>query len=166
MIRFFSKRLSLERRTRYQGAIIKDHHILLLKQRIYSTSRIVWLFPGGQIEQGETEEECVVREMREETNLNVRVVSLLVDEPYTTEDPAHNVLKNYKTYYCEPLSGEVKPGIEPEYNPEIHTMGAPDILETKWFDLRSEANWDSELVSDPIIYVPLQQLRNKLGYLR
>jgi 8-oxo-dGTP pyrophosphatase MutT (NUDIX family) len=155
-----------DKRTRYQGAIIKDHHILLLKQRIYSTGKIVWLFPGGGMEPGETEEECVKREIREETHLNVQVVSLLVDEPYTPEDPAYGVLKNYKTYYCEQLSGVASPGIEPEYNPKIHTLEAPDILETKWFDLRSDKNWDSTLVNDPIIYLPLQYLRKKLGYIK
>jgi 8-oxo-dGTP pyrophosphatase MutT (NUDIX family) len=155
----------MKRHTRYQGAIIKDHHILLLKQRIYSSGKIVWLFPGGGKEPGETEEECVKREIKEETNLDLRVLSLLVDEMYTPDDPAYQVLKNYKTYYCEPLGGEPKPGIEPEYDPEIHKLAPPYIFETKWFDLRSEENWDSELVNDPIIYNPLQQIRRKLGYL-
>ena len=118
------------------------------------------------MESGETEEQCVKREMKEETHLDVQVVSLLVDEPYTTEDPAHDVLKNYKTYYCEPVKGEASPGIEPEYDPKIHTLGAPDILETKWFDLRVETDWDPDLVKDPIIYRPLQHIRKKLGYLR
>jgi 8-oxo-dGTP pyrophosphatase MutT (NUDIX family) len=36
--------------------------------------------PGGGIDSGETEEECVRREMQEETNLDVRVISLLVNE--------------------------------------------------------------------------------------
>jgi 8-oxo-dGTP pyrophosphatase MutT (NUDIX family) len=155
----------MERRTRYEGAIIKDHHILLLKQLIYSSSKIVWLFPGGGREPGETEEECVKREIKEETHLDVQVVSLLVDELYTPEDPAFTVLKNYKTYYCKPLPGEPKPGLEPEYNPEIHKLPPPCIFETKWFDLRSEENWDSELVNDPIIYNPLQTIRRKLGYI-
>jgi 8-oxo-dGTP pyrophosphatase MutT (NUDIX family) len=155
----------LDRRTRYQGAIIKDNRILLLKQRVYPTLKVVWLFPGGQREPEETEEECVQREMREETHLQVRVVSLLVDELYTSEDPAFIILKNYKTYYCEPIAGDASPGFEPEYNPKIHTLGSPDILETKWFDLRSEADWDTDLVNDPIIYKPLKQIRTKLGFL-
>lgn len=154
------------RQTRYQGAIVKDHHILLLKQRVYPTLKIVWLFPGGGLEPGETEEQCITREMKEETHLDVRVVSLLVDELYTSEDPAFIILKNYKTYYCEPIAGDASPGFEPEYDPKIHRLGSPDILETKWFDLRSETDWDQELVNDPIIYNPLQQIRKKLGYLR
>ncbi len=158
----------INRQTRYQGAIIRDHHILLLKQCVFPPGqkrRIVWLFPGGGLESGETEEQCITREIKEETHLDVRVVSLLVDELYTPEDPAYSVLKNYKTYYCEPISGVASPGFEPEYDPKIHTLGAPDILETKWFDLRSEVDWDPGLVNDPIVYKPLQQIRKRLGYL-
>jgi hypothetical protein len=68
-------------------------------------------------------------------------------------------------YYCEPIRGAATPGIEHEYDPEIHELDAPDIFEIKWFDLRSVANWDSELVNDPINYNPLQRIRKKLGYL-
>lgn len=52
---------------RYQGAIIKDHHVLLLRHREHKTGRSYWLFPGGSIEENETEEQCVAREMFEET---------------------------------------------------------------------------------------------------
>jgi len=160
----------LNRLTRYQGAIVKDHHILLLKQHVFppgQARRIVWLFPGGGIEPGETEEQCVQREMKEETKLDVRVVSLLVDEMYTTEDPAYSLLKNYKTYYCEPLTSEASPGIEPEYKPELDPTGSrnPLISEVRWFDLRNESTWDPTLINDPIIYLPLQRVRKKLGYL-
>ena len=35
----------------------------------------VWLYPGGHVEEGETPDEAVVREVREETGLDVRIVS-------------------------------------------------------------------------------------------
>ena len=34
----------------YQGAIIRDHHILLIKHTEHATSRGYWLIPGGGIE--------------------------------------------------------------------------------------------------------------------
>ena len=43
--------------TRYQGAIIRDHHILLLKQTEHASGRSYWQIPGGRIEQDETEEQ-------------------------------------------------------------------------------------------------------------
>ncbi len=149
------------RHTRYQGAIIRSHHILLIKHLEHDSGRSDWVFPGGGIEPGETEEECVKREMKEETNLEVQVISLLLDEPVGPEDPAYSKLKNYKTYYCEPLAGEASPGIEPE--PEV--VGHYSIVEVKWYDLRDETTWDSDLVTDALIYLPLQRLWRRLGYL-
>lgn len=146
-----------DRQTRYQGAIIKDHHILLIKHREHDSGRSYWLFPGGGIETGETEEECVIREMKEETNLDIRIVSLLLKEP----DYFGEVYHFSKTFLCEVTTGEASPGIEPEPEAAAHYS----IVEVKWFDLRSEKNWDATLVKDPIIYFPLQRIRKKLGYL-
>lgn len=144
------------RQTRYQGAIIRDYHILLIKQLVSFEGRFVWLFPGGGIIAGETEEECVRREVKEETNLNVKVISLLLDKHQYYPDGTD---QQVKTYLCEPDAGEASPGIEPE------TPDYRSIFEVKWFDLRSEADWDSLLVNDPLTHLQLQRIRKKLGYL-
>lgn len=146
------------RQTRYQGAIIRDHHILLIKHREHASGRSYWLFPGGGIEPGETGEECVRREMKEETNLDILVTSLLSEEP----ERSGVAYQTVKTYLCEITNGEASVGIEPEH--EV-LMGHYNIVEVKWFDLRSEEKWDTELVKDLIIYLPLQSIRRKLGYL-
>ena len=72
---------SVTRSTRYQGAIIRDHQILLIKQTEHASGRSYWLLPGGGIEPDETEERCVQREVLEETGLHVLVQDLLLDEP-------------------------------------------------------------------------------------
>ena len=43
------------RHTRYQGAIIRDHHILLLLHREHDGGRGYWIIPGGGMEEGESE---------------------------------------------------------------------------------------------------------------
>lgn len=53
------------RHTRYQGAIIKDDQILLIKHTEHETGRSYWVIPGGGREPGETEMACVKREMWE-----------------------------------------------------------------------------------------------------
>src|SRR5262245_55905439 len=47
--------------TRYQGAIIRDYQVLLLKQVEHASGRSYWQIPGGGIEPDETEEQCLQR---------------------------------------------------------------------------------------------------------
>jgi len=55
------------------GAIIRDGAgRLLLIQRGHEPGRGLWSLPGGRVEPGESDEQAVVREVREETGLTVR----------------------------------------------------------------------------------------------
>lgn len=100
----------LKRVCRYQAAIVReDHHILLIQHREHASGRTYWVVPGGGLEDGESEEECVCREAREETNLEVDVVRLLIDEPAI----GGTVYERWKTYLCRVVSGEASPGTSP-----------------------------------------------------
>ena len=143
------------RDVRYQGAIIRDDQILLIRHREHESERSYWLLPGGGIEPDETEEDCVRREIKEETNLDVSVISLLVEEP----DPT-GVYRFWKTFLCEPGTTDASPGSEPE--PEVASQYS--IVEVKWFDLRTETKWPDELVSNSYTYGHLQWIRMKMDY--
>ena len=142
--------------TRYQGAIIYDHHILLIKQTEHASGRSYWLIPGGRIEPDETEEICVQREMLEETCLHVQVHYLLLDEP----DMPGRICQRRKTYVCSILDGEARPG----YEPEAEYATAYSFTEVGWFDLRHSTTWNEQIVADPITYPLLQRIQAALGY--
>lgn len=65
----------------------------------------LWEFPGGKIEPGETMEECVRREIKEELNIEIAVGSKLmtIDHAYTHFKVRLNV------FNCTHLSGEPQP---------------------------------------------------------
>jgi 8-oxo-dGTP pyrophosphatase MutT (NUDIX family) len=146
----------MPRHTRYQGAIINDHHILLIKHRQHSTGREWWVFPGGGRDGDESEEECVAREMKEETNLDVEVEGLILDE---AGHPG-GVYAWRKTYLCRPVDGTASPG----YEPEPEAAADYSISEVRWFDLRYDDGWESDLRDDPITYQQLVRLREVLRY--
>ncbi len=60
---------------RVTGILIEDSKILLVKQRVTETR--IWSLPGGRLEHGETIEFAVIREMKEETGINIKIIKLL-----------------------------------------------------------------------------------------
>lgn len=59
------------------GAIVRDHGRLLLVQRGHPPSEGLWSLPGGRVEPDESDAAAVVREVREETGLQVDVGPLV-----------------------------------------------------------------------------------------
>jgi 8-oxo-dGTP diphosphatase len=145
----------MTRTYRYQGAILRDHHILLIRHQEHDSGRDYWLVPGGGILPGETEEACVIREMQEETNLTVRVEHLLFEEQWMEEG---GVYRGAKTYLCTPVSGSASPG----YEPEPEAAGWYAIVEVRWVDLRDETSWLEKIVQDPLTYSSLKKVQAAL----
>jgi len=146
----------MQRTIRYQAAIIDNHQILLIKHTQHADGRSYWLLPGGGREADETAEACVRREVQEETGLLVQVESLLLDEPA----PPRSVYQRMRTYQCQVLGGEARPGYEPE--PDAAATYA--ITEVGWLDLRAPAAWSQLILDDPITFPVLQRVRAALGY--
>ena len=93
---------------RITGVLIEDGKILLLEQDVVDSRR--WSLPGGGLEHGETIEDCLVREMKEETGLTVEIDRLL----YLCDrlhDGNHVV---HITFLVNKTGGELMRGAEPE----------------------------------------------------
>jgi 8-oxo-dGTP pyrophosphatase MutT (NUDIX family) len=141
-----------ERNTRYQAAIIEDGHILLVRQYLSEGDYTWWNIPGGGREAGESEEQCVIREIGEETGLEIRVERLLIDGP----SHPHSCYQRFKTYLCVPMGGKAQPGREPESQTSLIDVG--------WFDLSDESQITLEAVNNSITHAVLQRIRKALGY--
>jgi len=146
----------MARHTRYQGLIVENDSVLLIKHTERATGRSYWIIPGGGLDDDETEEECVIREVREETNLDVEIERLLFDEP----GHPNGVYRRRKTFLCKPVGGHPSPGFEPE----VEASERYAITEVRWFDLRQETDWGHDLLTDPFTYPQLVNVRKELGY--
>lgn len=90
---------------RVYGILINDHkQVLVSDERIYNNLLEVTKFPGGGLELGEGTKDCIVRECKEELNIDVAVV----DHLYTTDffqqsafNDSHQIISIY--YVIKPL---------------------------------------------------------------
>ncbi len=83
--------------------IIKDNKIFAT-QRGYGEFKDGWEFPGGKIEAGETPEEALKREIREELNTEISVDEFFINIEY--DYPAFHL--SMKCYLCHVLSGKLE----------------------------------------------------------
>ena len=68
------------------AAVIQKDDRILATQRGYGEFRDWWEFPGGKIENGETPQEALKREIREELRMQIRVEDLLGTIEYDYPD--------------------------------------------------------------------------------
>jgi 8-oxo-dGTP diphosphatase len=105
-----------------QAVIIKGNKVLMVRQYV-QRGDIVWNFPGGGIEKGETPEEACIREVREETGFEVRIISKM-----------HFEEEKY-TYRAEIISGTM--GIDKSIKDN------EDIIEIAWIPLSDLMKFDA-----------------------
>ena len=96
--------MNTERKTiRVVAAIILDGDKIFATQRGHGEFKGGWEFPGGKIEAGETPEEALVREVREELDTEIKVGELIETVEY--DYPAFHL--SMDCFWAEVVSGDL-----------------------------------------------------------
>lgn len=83
--------------------IVKDNKIFVT-QRGYGEFKDWWEFPGGKIEEGETPEECLKREIKEELEADINIDKYLC----TVEYDYPNFHLKMECFICSLIDGHLE----------------------------------------------------------
>ena len=122
------------------GAVIFDNDKVLVLKQVQGH----WGFPKGHVENNETEIETAIREIKEETNLDVEI-----NEKFRyveTYSPKENVTKDVVFFVAKKIGGDVKPQEE-------------EVSEIKWVSPKEAL----ELVSYESSKIVMEKIINDLG---
>jgi 8-oxo-dGTP diphosphatase len=119
-------------------AIILNNNKVLVTQRSEAMKLpMKWEFPGGKIQAGETEEECIQRELKEELGINVRIIKNLTSCEYDYGTFCINLIP----FLVEYISGKVQ---------------LAEHRDAKWLTKEELIRLDFAPADKPILYELLQ----------
>ncbi len=87
------------------GLVVRDGEVLLVHRPKYDD----WTFPKGKAEDGESDEDCALREVEEETGLRCALVAEAGKTHYVDSRGRPKVVR---WWVMEPLAGDFTPGEE------------------------------------------------------
>lgn len=94
------------------AGIILDHDRVLITRRApKETFAGGWEFPGGKIEMNETPQDCIVRELKEELNIEISIGKLCTEVIHDYG----NINIHLIAYYCTIVNGEIKMTVHDMY---------------------------------------------------
>lgn len=101
--------------------IVHNGKFLLIRRKLPSF-KVEWAFPGGIIEGDETEEQAVVREVKEEVCLDIKVIERLLERKHP------NTFVQIVYFHCVP-TGSLETAIGESYEiAEIAWVDAGEVL--------------------------------------
>lgn len=95
----------MRRKIRVVGAMIERDGLYLITQRPpKATLPLLWEFPGGRVEPGETDQGALARELREEMGIEVEVGERCIHVEHAYE--AYDI--DFCVYRCRLVSGPIR----------------------------------------------------------
>ena len=94
------------------AAVIKKNDLFLIANRSFEdNSQGIWEFPGGKVEENETFTSALIREIKEELSLNIKVGNMIATIDLNKTDK--NIYVHY--YYAIILSGQISLNVHSEF---------------------------------------------------
>jgi len=90
---------------RVYGILIQDNQVLVSDEFIKGNN--ITKFPGGGLEYGEGTKECLMREFKEELNLNIEIVSHFYTTDFFVNSAFSNQSQIISVYYLVKPLGEL-----------------------------------------------------------
>lgn len=108
------------------GAVVINDGKVLLIQHIMRH----WDIPKGHMEQGETQEQTAIRELKEETNIDIKIE---YENKYEIEySPEKNITKKVVYFIATNLNNELK--AQPEEVKQVKWIEFEEAIEILTFD--------------------------------
>jgi len=133
--------------------LFDDHNrLLLVKHTVDKENREFWILPGGGLEANEYSYEGAIREMKEETGLDIEVDALI----YHVEEKCHDGLRCTNYFTAHKTGGEIMLGLDPEFDADNQVLADiryftkdeiqkldnvyPDVIRDDLWDMIEEQN--------------------------
>ncbi|WP_322969038.1 NUDIX hydrolase [Faecalibacter sp. LW9] len=113
-------------------------------------NQLIYKFPGGGLEFGEGTRECLIREFKEELNLEVEIGEHFYTQDFFIQnvfDPTEQILM---IYYCAQTTDEALENLK---------VMDEDIQEVMWWD-KKDLNPDRMTLATDKIVIDLYQMKN------
>jgi mutator protein MutT len=129
-------------RIRAAAILVEDHQVALIER--HRPGRHYFSFPGGSVDKGETPEQAVVREMEEETGLQIAVKQKLAQIVFQG--------KSEEFFLVERLGGEYGTGTGEEYQERTpHLLNLFGTYHPVWMPV-------SDLLQNPVLPVEIAEI--------
>lgn len=123
--------------------IVQEPRVLITQRRPGDSFALHWEFPGGTCEQGETLEDCIIREMREELGVMIAVEGRGPEVIHHYPDQSIRLV----SFWCKIVEGAAAP------------LEAEAVL---WVPSHELEQYQFPPASTPLITAVLERLRGSL----
>ena len=141
---------------RAQCLVVRDKKILLMKHR--HNNQEWWCLPGGGIDQGETPEKAAIRELKEDCNVEGRIIRMISHNSYKDDDEDY-------TFLIDIGDQEPKMGADPELINKSQI-----IADMQWLALNEIPErdrcflWAAGLIGAPGMVKEIEAWGNDISY--